>query len=438
MKASKRVRGSRRGDATARTTRLTAAAGCLVAVLMVAAACGSDGGGALAVDGGTPPAPAAATESASTDPQTAPAAAQPDDAASAPADSAAAQPAPSEPSAAADPVAPPAPSDAPAAPGGDGSSPGPLDPEQALRTAFAVHEAATSVEYEVSLTMAMSFAGASMVSIDDAFLGLVRIVGPLTWTQYDMAAIAGLAGPPPPGAELPLLEFVRNSETGEFYTKLEPLLADAPPEEVPPWVTEAVADSGGDIGDLWLDAAAPGVAERVPVLFGLPEAPDLAEFLQLAEAAADNGAVTEQQHLGSGEVSGVPVESYRFVLDVTQVSEDVPDFVGSLLGEGEPTDGEPTEGAEELSEMLAQLPAPLEAHLTMAVGAGGAARLLELEMDLGPLMAGLLGAFGDMDGDDGDTPDIEWRIGTRLDVSALDDPTLTVPLPDPANVIAPG
>ncbi|MXZ30639.1 MAG: hypothetical protein F4078_02335 [Acidimicrobiia bacterium] len=434
MRASTRTRTGRRANAAGRTTRLTVAAG--MSVLMVAAACGGDDGGSVAVDGGTPPAPAAATEPSPADPQPAPAAAPSDDAASSPAESAAAPPAPSEP-AAVDPPAPPA--DAPEISGGGeaGGAGGSLDPEQALRTALAVHEAATSVEYEVLLTMEMGFAGATMVSIDDAFLGVVRIVGPLTWTQYDMAAIAGLAGPASPGAELPLLEFVRNSETGEFYTKLEPLLADAPPEEVPPWVTEAVADSGGDIGDLWLDAAAPGVSEQVPVLFGLPEAPDLAEFLQLAEAAADDGAVTEQQHLGSGEVSGVPVESYRFVLDVTQVSDDVPDFVGSLLGDGEPTEGEPTEGAEELAAMLAQLPAPLEAHLRMAVGAGGEARRLELEMDLAPLMAGLLGAFGDMAGDAGDMPDVEWRIGTRLDITAVNDPTLTVPLPDPANVIAP-
>ncbi|MCY3561808.1 MAG: hypothetical protein OXH20_11660 [bacterium] len=430
MRASTRARTGSRGYAARRTGRLTAAAG--MSVLMVAAACGGeDGGGTVAVDGGTPPAPAAAAEPSPADPQPAPPAPPSDDAASSPAESAAAPPAPSEP-AAVDPPAPPA--DAPEISGGGeaGGAGGSLDPEQALRTALAVHEAATSVEYEVLLTMEMGFAGATMVSLDDAFLGVVRIVGPLTWTQYDMAAIAGLADPAPPGVELPLLEFVRNSETGEFYTKLEPLLADAPPEEVPPWVTEAVADSGGDIGDLWLDAAAPGVSEEVPVLFGLPEAPDLAEFLQLAEAAADDGAVTEQQHLGSGEVSGVPVESYRFVLDVTQVSEDVPDFVGSLLG-----DGETDEGAEELAGMLAQLPGPLEAHLRMAVGAGGEARRLELEMDLAPLMAGLLGAFGDMAGDAGDIPDIQWRIGTRLDITAVNDPTLTVPLPDPANVIAP-
>ena len=403
-------------------------AGCLAAVL-VAAACSDSGDDQVATltDSGPPPAEASESPPPQAEPAPAPAPVEtaPDPVEPAP-PAAPVEPAP----AAVEPAPPPA------------ASPGPVSASQVadlVAAARAAQEPVTSVEYQVYLTVDINIGGVQEGSISEAPLGLVRIVGPLTWLRYDLATVAEAAfgaGPTPSEvADMAPLEFVIDDTTGRLYAKVDPLMAAGALGEAPDWVAEALADAGGDAEDLWIDSADTG--GEFDLLDDLPSPPRLSEFLDLAEAAVAGGAVLEAEHLGPDEVAGVAVEAYRLEVDLALLAGELPALLGEVFGEDV---GDPGAGADLLAEML---PGSLPAELQAAVDAAGAARRLWLTVDLGQMMQAIFGAFGEMgaDGDSGDVPEMpemRYVFGTGFEVVALNDPALTVPLPDASQIIGGG
>ena len=127
--------------------------------------------------------------------------------------------------------------------------------------------------------MEVGFDGMTMMSADEVPLGRVIAAGPLTLVRYDLNAIEALDALGGAGAEdgeLPDMEFIRNSETGEFYARLGPLVElGALDGEPPDWLTAAIDESGGDVSDLWLDVASQTAGEEFSIFDGFPEAPDL-------------------------------------------------------------------------------------------------------------------------------------------------------------------
>ncbi|MCY3805888.1 MAG: hypothetical protein OXG91_05255 [bacterium] len=410
------------------------------AVLLVAAACGDGGGQQVATQSGapqaplseSPPEPLAPAESLATAPVPAPAAAEP------PAAEPPAEPAPPPaPASPAEPVPPPVAGATEAPPPSPGSLSG-AEVARLVAAAQAAYDDITSVEYEVLLSMEVSIEGMKLGSLSDEPFALVRTVGPHTWLSVDPAAMGVLAfaegGLAPGLGDAPPMEFVID-ETGASYARVEPLLAlDGAGSEPTGPLADAVAEAGGDISDLWIDVASASGDDELGLFGELPLAPQLAEFLELAEAATAAGAVLEAEYLGPGEVGGTAVETYRMTVDLAAAAEQLSDFIGGLLGE----DAGSVPDAGELFEML---PGPVPTEIEFAADADGAIRRLTQVVDLSQLLLGGLAAFGDMgsQGAEGaaplDLPDIEYVLSTGFTVLALNDPSLAVSLPDPSQVL---
>lgn len=412
-------------------------AGCLLAALVTFAACGESTGQQGSTRAGQPqPPPDNGAEPAgepggqlTTDAGDGPGEDPGDGARAAP-------PPPTSPSPAADP--PPSPVEAPPAdpppPTAAGAAVDALDVQGVLDAALETQAAARSVEYEMFLTMEVGFDGLTMVSADEVPLGRVLAVGPLTLQRYDLNAISAL-DPTSAGGGLPPMEFIGDSETGEFYARLGPLVEPGAleGEPLPDWLAAAVEESGEDVSDLWLDAGSAATGGGLSIFDDLPAAPDMGEFLALVVEAVAADAIVEATYLGRDEVLGLPVNAYRLIVDAGSVAGHLPAFLGEVLGE-DPSE----EISGEMVEALSQLTEPLLVDTYLAVDDAGAVRRLVQEIDLAPLMASVFGAFGEMDGGDAGEaalPEFDYLLGTRIDVVALDDPSAAVELPDPSLIL---
>ena len=184
-----------------------------------------------------------------------------------------------------------------------------------------------------------------------------------------------------------------------------------------------------DLPDLWGRVDSAGDAYPLMQAFGVDAASLLDEFLELLEVASSSGSILEAGALGSSEAVGVPTEGYRFEIDLVSLADELPPFFESFFGGF---------GGTEDAELLGELPVPLAIDYALHVDADGLARRAVADLDLGAILMAAFAGLGDLFGEDGETsglPEIEYRVIVRTDVVSVNDPSLSVPLPDPSLVV---
>ena len=403
-----------------RRNRAITFAGCLAAVLAMTAACGGSGDDQVAVlteDRPAPPATEPADEMVPAEPSAPPAAAT---------------------EAPAAPVAPPVeasetPADPPPPPP-PAAIEGALDGGTASAVVAALGEsqrAVTSTWVQVYLSMQLSIDGVSAGSVSDVPFLLYTTSGDRTHVEIDQSALATLGAledgmPAAAPAGLPPIEMILDGQ--QAYLKLEPLAAlDA--GEQPVWLQDLAAQHGALTG-LWGRSNALDVDDDLPVPI-VDGRPTLADFLTLLQTASDSGAILEARGDGLSQVAGVATQTYTFVVDLGALAGDLPPFVAGFLG-GPDAGGPPPE------EFLGALPS-LPAGLTVHVDAAGFVRQVQLDLDLGAILMAVFAGFGEMgetpEGADIGLPEFEYLLSVRFESLAVNDPSLTVTLPDPSLVV---
>lgn len=125
-------------------------------------------------------------------------------------------------------------------------------------------------------------------------------------------------------------------------------------------------------------------------------------------------------------------QGYTFVIDLAELTRDLPPFLEGFLGG--PGAGEPPP-----DDLLGTLPVPLATEFTLHVGGDGLVRGVGFDLDLGEILAAGFSGFGEMgetpEGADIEFPEIEYRVAIRLETLAVNDPALSVTLPDPSLVV---
>ncbi len=395
------------------------------AVLLVAGACGDSGGERAAVltEAEAPPPIEAPTEP----PPVEPPAAQATAPAGPPSPAEPDKPPPAEP-------APPLPAE-PAPPALEGE----LDTAAVaalVSTIDTAQSGVTSSREQLYLTLTLSFGGQSAGSVSDVPFTLSTTVGDLTHVRMDPAALAALSGfedgmpQPAPSGALPF-EFVVDGSAQQLYVKLAPLAALGPGEQ-PPELESLAAERGADLADLWGRADLAGAGGGFLVGVGLGAQPSQGEFLALLKAASDSGSILEARADGQGEVAGVATQVYTFVIDLAELTRDLPPFLEGFLG-GPGAGGPPPD------DLLGTLPVPLATEFTLHVGGDGLVRGVGFDLDLGEILAAVFSGFGEMgetpEGADIEFPEIEYRVAIRFETLAVNDPALSVTLPDPSLVV---
>ena len=301
----------------------------------------------------------------------------------------------------------------------------------------------TSSSIETYMTMRMTFPGEPGLEIEDRpFLSVVE-VGDLAHLEADMMAFVeqmldSFGGGPDPGfADVPPLEMIFDGDE-RLYVKLASLSALELAGEFP-WLGELEAESGGDLEDLWgfADLTESGLTSRETLAdLGAdirPVQDDLAEILSAGLAA---GALLEAHSLGPSQVAGVNTEEYAFVVDFAALTDlpDLPDLFASVLGDSGAADDSSEGGA------LGDLAGSLPVTYTLHVDDDGLVWRTVVDLDLGDFLRSLVAGFSEA----GEVPeealsefaDLEFLYSIRLETLALNDPSLSVTLPDPSLVVA--
>ena len=452
----------------------TSLAGALVAVLLVAAACGGTDDGVATPAGAEPPAPSvepaeppAPPEPASAEPPAPPEPASAEPPAPAePPPSAASPPAaddeppepPPEPPEPPEPTEPPPPEqpEPPAEKPAESSAEPPAAPAESAVGEDELDEAAvaalverieagragvTSSLSELYMSMEMSFPGEPELAISDVPLAVVTQVGDLVRAEMDitafMAAMTG-AGDFSDDPELPAfppLEMLVEGDT-RLYVQSSSFAAF---DQGPPWLAEFEAEHGDDVGELWVFVdLADSSGNPVEALADLGLALDLAvqplgdalgdDFVELLAVAVADGALLEARGGGRAQVAGVETEQYSFLVDLMALAE-MPGLVASMLGED-------LGGGESPA---ASFPGPLPIQYTVHLDDDDVVRRVVVDVDLGAILAAVFAEFDQLaegpEGEESEIPEIEFRISNRLETVSVNDPSLSVTLPDPSQVI---
>ncbi len=404
----------------------------LVVILLVAGACGGSDDGAVATLSDTKPPPPVTEASEPAPPEPPP---QPPAQTPAP-PSEPAQP-PAEPPAAATDVSPPEP------PAVEPVAEGELDAATVAALVSAIESAqsgVTSSQLQVYLSLRLSFDGQSAGDVSDVPFTLATTVGDRTHIQIDQTALATLGAfedgtAPVAPAGLPPIEMVLDEGGQQLYVKLAPL-AGLDPVEQPFWLQNLATEHGGDIAGLWGRAdltAGDGIANEILQGLDLGVQPAQDDFLSILKAASDGGgileAVLEARSEGQSQVAGVATQAYAFVIDLASLAGNWPPFLEGFLGGA---------GAPPPDEFLGSLP-PLPAELTVHLDGNNVVRQVELDMDLGAILMAVFAGFADMgempEGAEPELPDIEYLFAIRFETLAVNDPSLSVTLPDPSMVV---
>ena len=301
---------------------------------------------------------------------------------------------------------------------------------------LAAQAGVTSSLTEMYMTVATSFPGEPDVAVSDVPFGVATTVGDLVRLEVDMTAMrdpAGEGGGSGP-ADDPLLEVVIEDDT-RLYLNLG-ALEDLDLAADSPWLAGLDVESGYDGGDLWglVDLAQVDSAPDEswvhlgirPILGTDPLGEDVGRLLALALA---DGALLEARSGERTQVMGVDTMPYSFVIDLVALSE-MPDLLGSLGGEAA-AGGEAS---------LISLPGPLPIRYTVHLDDEDVDRRTVVEVDMGALMSAAVAAF-ELDvvseEEKREYAEIEFHfhLAVRLDTHSINDPALTVTLPDPSQVI---
>ena len=342
---------------------------------------------------------------------------------------------PEEPEAATDPPPAPAPAPEPQETSGD-----PLD-EATIATLAArlvsAQESVTSTRLQVSMSVAASFPGEPPVALEDLPLMTLTEVGDLTLAEVDIAALmgglaGGLGGGPQPPA-LPPVEMILQGET-DLYLNLATLAALDPAGEAP-WLAGLLAEGDGDLSDLWgfVDLAGVGGAEALAALGVTPRTGLQDDFVGLLAAGLPEGALLEARSGGVGEVAGIPTQEYTFVLDLAALSE-VPDALGLVFG----PDAGPGDFGASPGDFFGAPGASMPFEYVLQVDSEDIIRSSTVVVDIGAILAAVFSELAEAEGAPDSPegfPEFEYVMSMRIDVVALNDPSLVVELPDPSLVV---
>lgn len=419
-------------------TRTFAAA---LAVLLVAGACGGSGGDGVRTPAATAvPAPAAEPAPA-TPPEPAPPEATPSEPVAAPEPPAAApEPPPAEPPAPVEDPDPPEPAtDPPAADDPPAPPPAGAEPQEtpgdefdeatvAALAARLVGAQATveSTRMSVFMSIAASFPGEPPLAIDGAPLMTITEVGDLAHVQMDLAGLFDAGEVPPDTLRL---EWILEGEAG-LYLGLESLAASDPMPD--PWLAELAAEHGGDLGDLWgfVDLAGLDGAD-FPAPFGMsPQTAIQEDFIELMAEDLPEGALVEARQIGRGEVGGTETEGYSFVLDLAAFSE-WPGALDMIFGD--------MVAAATMEEFLGGLTGSMPFEYVVHVDSDDIIRRIVVVVDVGAVLSQMFGELAQADdspeGAEAAFAEFEYVMSMRMDIVALNDPSLVVELPDPSLVV---
>ena len=286
------------------------------------------------------------------------------------------------------------------------------------------------------LTLRVRFEGEPDVDVDDVPYAFSTTVDDRTYLRIDQGALANLGAAedgsdPAVPADAPPLETILDEGAEQIFIRLGPLAAASPEGDMEDLAAELTAQGFdmADLPDLWGRVDSAGDAYPLMQAFGVDAASLLEEFLELLEVASSSGSILEARALGSSEAVGVPTEEYRFEIDLVSLADQLPPFFESFFGGF---------GGTEDAEILGELPVPLAIDYALHVDADGLARRAVVDLDLGAILmaafAGLEELFGE-DGEAGGLPEIEYRVIVRTDVVSVNDPSLSVTLPDPSLVV---
>ena len=335
------------------------------------------------------------------------------------------------------PAAPPAETESRALPQGE------LDEAAVTALAARIIEAqsnVTSWQARTFMSVRLGFRGDSGIAIpgiaiDDVLTGSLTRVGDLVRIESNMAGILAETLVDAEDevrrelANLPPLEVVMGSAM-EAYVKLGPLLAlrDLDPPTPPQWMADLVAEHGDDLGDLWvlLDLT-DHIDEEVLAELGLQSQSALEDFIELIVLSSAEGALLEARSGGRSQVAGAEAQEYLFVLDLAAMAE-FPSVLEGLLGEDSGQAGPPLDG------FLGGLSGPVPVDLTVHIDENHLIRRVVVDFDVGRVLAALFNEPSRTDGVAG-VDQIEGLFSARLETVAVNDPSLSVTLPDPSLVV---
>ena len=444
----------------------TSLAGALVAILLVAAACGDSGDSGVATPTDATPSPPAADAvpadpppSADPPPAEAPPPVPPPEPSPPteppePPPTEPTEPPPAEPPEPPEPTEPPPPeqpepppeqpaessAEPPAAPAESAVGEDELD-EAAVAALVERIEAGragvTSSLSELYMSMEMSFPGEPELAISDVPLAVVTQVGDLVRSEMDimafMATLMGAGDFPddPPLPAFPPVEMLMEGDT-RLYVKLSSFVAL---DLGSPWLAELEAQHGDDVGELWglvdLTESSGDPNETLADLgldLGFAAQPLGDDFGELLGQAVADGALLEARGGGRVQVADVETEQYSFLVDLMALAE-MPGLVASVLGEDLGGGESPAGG----------FPGPLPIRYTVHLDDDDIVRRVVIGADLGAILAAVFAEFDQLvegpEGPDSGKPEIEFQIASRLETLSVNDPALSVTLPDESQVI---
>ncbi len=280
------------------------------------------------------------------------------------------------------------------------------------------------------MSIAASFPGEPPVAMEDVPLMTITDVGDLSHMQMDMS---GLFGPDPGAAppDTPSLGMILEGETG-LYLRLESLAASDPMPE--PWLAELAAEYGDDFGDLWGFADLTGVDGVDGLAFlGMSSQTTIGEdFVELMADGLPAGALVEARQIGGGEVAGTETEGYSFVLDLAALGE-WPDAMGMIFGDSPDGAGAPAD------DFLGALSGSMPVEYIVHVDSDDIIRRILVVVDLGAILSQVFGELAPADDYPEDAQgafaEFDYVMSMRMDVVAVNDPSLVVELPDPSLVV---
>lgn len=299
----------------------------------------------------------------------------------------------------------------------------------------AAQAGVTSSLTEMYATMSMSFPGDEpYAAYNDVPFGVATKVGDLVRIEVDRAAGADAAGEDGDSgpADYPLLMVIEDDT--RVYFNLGTFEDHGMPADSP-WLAGLDAETLHDGGDLWglVDLAevdnAPAYSWVHFALHAIPGTDPLGEDVSrlLALALAD-GALLEAWSGERTQVMGVDTTPYSFVIDLVALSE-IPELVksqgGDLWG---------------FAASLSGSPGPLPIRYTVHLDDDDVDRRTVVEMDMGAITIAAYAAVDDPDlmlseEEMRELAQIEFHYAVRLDTHSVDDPALSVTLPDPSRVI---
>ncbi|MXV89863.1 MAG: hypothetical protein F4121_02670 [Acidimicrobiia bacterium] len=307
----------------------------------------------------------------------------------------------------------------------------------AARLASA-QESVSSLQLRAYMSLTASLPGEPPVALQDVPLMTLIEVGDRARAEVDMgglmAGFAGTSGGDPEVPMLPPLEMILEGET-ELYLRLASLLALDPDGELPPWLTDQLAEQDGDISELWgfVDLAGAGGAEALASLGVTPRAGLQDDFVGLLAGGLPEGALLEVRSIGPSEVMGIPTKEYSFVLDLAALSE-VPEALGLLFS----PDPGPGDSAASPGDFFGGLGGSRPFEFVIHVDSDDLIRRSIVVVDIGAILTRVFDELAQAEGlpEGADPfPELEYVMSMRMDAVVLNDPSLVVELPDPSLVV---